>query len=331
MIVGAGKGTMNPKSEQALVGLFVIVATAVLIGTVFAISGAFGRSTHTYHSFFSFAGGIESGSGVRYSGGPKIGRVDRVRIDPQNPARIEIIFKVQSDLPVKTDSRVKIMSMSPLGDNHVEILPGTPKAPVAPDGSQLASETYVDFNAITAEINELGPHATELITTLNDRATELKVTVERVNDLLSARNRTNLSATLANTRGMLEENRPALHATLQHINSVSEKLEPLLEDFRKTSDEANKAMDRIDSLIGENRADIRQAVAELRRTLTNMTDLTSHLNQTLDVNSENIDELLDNFRHVSENLKEFTNTIKSRPYTLIRSSNPREHKPGEIQ
>ncbi len=62
-----------------------------------------------------------------------------------------------------------------------------------------------------------------------------------------------------------------------------------------------------------------------------MTDLTSHLNQTLDVNSENIDELLDNFRHVSENLKEFTATIKARPYTLIRSSNPREHKPGELQ
>ncbi len=322
---------MNPKSEQALVGLFVLVATAVLVGTVFAISGAFGRSTHTYHAFVLFAGGIESGSGVRYSGGPKIGRVDRVRIDPQNPARIEIVFKVQSDLPVKTDSRVKIMSMSPLGDNHLEILPGTPKAPAAPDGSQLTAENYVDFNAITAQINDLGPHATELIATLNGRASELKVTIDRVNDLLSVQNRANLSATLANTRGMLEENRPALRATLQHINSVSEKLEPLLQDFQKTSAEANKAIDHIDSLIGENRADIRQAVAELRRTLTNMTDLTAHLNQTLDVNSENIDELLDNFRHVSENLREFTNTIKSRPYTLIRSSNPREHKPGERQ
>jgi len=322
---------MSPKSEQALVGLFVIVATAVLIGTVFAISGAFGRSTHTYHAFVPFAGGIESGSGVRYSGGPKIGRVDRVRIDPQDPARIEITFKVQSDLPVKTDSRVKIMSMSPLGDNHLEILPGTPKAPLAPDGSLLTAENYVDFNAITAQINDLGPHATELIATLNARATELKVTVDRVNDLLSVQNRANLSAALASTRGMLEENRPALHSTLQHINSVSEKLEPLLQDFQKTSAEANKAIDHIDSLIGENRADIRQAVAELRRTLANTTDLTAHLNQTLDVNSENIDELLDNFRHVSENLKEFTNTIKSRPYTLIRSSNPREHKPGERQ
>ena len=322
---------MKPKSEQALVGLFVIIATAVLIGTVFGISGAFGRPTHTYRAYFPFAGGIESGSGVRYSGGPKIGRVDHVRIDPQNPGRIEISFKVQSDLPVKTDSHVKIMSLSPLGDNHLEILPGTPKATIAPDGSQLTAENYIDFNAITAQINDLGPHAQQLIATLNDRATELKVTVERVNDLLSVQNRANLSATLANTRGMLEENRPALRATLQHINSVSEKLEPLLQDFQKTSAEANKALDHIDSLIGENRADVRQAVIQLRRTLNNMTELTSHLNQTLDVNSENIDELLDNFRHVSENLREFTNTIKARPYTLIRSSNPHEHKPGELQ
>ncbi len=322
---------MQSKREQAFVGLFVLVAAGVLIATVFAISGAFGRSTKTYHAFFPFAGGLESGATVRYSGGPKVGRVERLRIDPQNPARIEITFTVQSELPVKADSHVKIMSMSPLGDNHLEVLPGSAKAPVAPDGSQLASENYVDFNALTAQINNLAPHAQQLLVTLNDRATELKITVDRVNDLLNVQNRANLSATLANARGMIEENRPALHSTLQHINSVSEKLEPLLSDFRKTSEEANKAIDHIDSLIGENRADIRQAVVELRRTLTNMTDLTAHLNQTLDVNSENIDELLDNFRHVSENLREFTATIKARPYTLIRSSNPREHKPGERQ
>ena len=51
----------------------------------------------------------------------------------------------------------------------------------------------------------------------------------------------------------------------------------------------------------------------------------------LDVNSENIDELLDNMRHVTENLNEFCSTIKTRPYTLIRASNPRPHKPGEQQ
>jgi phospholipid/cholesterol/gamma-HCH transport system substrate-binding protein len=82
-------------------------------------------------------------------------------------------------------------------------------------------------------------------------------------------------------------------------------------------------------MIGENRPDLRQAVVEMRRTLTNMTDVSARLDRTLDVNSENIDELLDNLPHVTENLKEFTNTIKTRPYTLIRTSNPQDHKPGE--
>src|ERR1700757_2237547 len=116
---------MNTKGEQALVGIFVIVATAVLIGTVFLMSGAFGRSVKTFHAYFPFAGGLEQGATVRYSGGPKAGRVDKLQIDPKNPARIEVTFSVQSDLPIKTDSKAKIMSLSPLGDNHLEVLPGS--------------------------------------------------------------------------------------------------------------------------------------------------------------------------------------------------------------
>jgi phospholipid/cholesterol/gamma-HCH transport system substrate-binding protein len=320
---------MEPKREQSLVGLFVIIACALLIGTIFAISGAFGRATKSYHAYFLFAGGLEPGTTVRYAGGPKVGSVQRLRIDPQNPSRFDVTFKVQSDLPIKTDSRVKIMSLSPLGDNHLEILPGTLQAGLAPDGSLLPADKYIDFNVLTEQLNDLAPHARQLVQSLNDRATELKVTVDRVNDLLSVQNRRNLSATLANTRGMIEENRPQIRSTLQRVNALSEKLEPLLQDFHKTSQEANQALDHIDSVIGENRADLRQAVIELRRTLTTMTDVTARLDQTLDVNAENMDELLDNMRQVTQNLREFTATIKTRPYTLIRATNPREHKPGE--
>jgi phospholipid/cholesterol/gamma-HCH transport system substrate-binding protein len=320
---------MESKREQAFVGMFVIVAVAVLIATVFAISGAFGGSAKTFHAYFPFAGGLEPGATVRYSGGPKVGRVERLRIDPKDPSRIEVSFSVQTDLPVKTDSHVKIMSVSPLGDNHLEILPGTPQSPNASSGALLPAQPYLDFNALTSQINDIAPRAQQLLAALTDRAVELKVTVDRVNDLLSAQNRANLAATLASTRGMLDENRPQIHSALQHIDSVTEKLEPLLADFRKTSQEANQTLDHIDAMVGENRADIRQAVIQLRRTLTNMTDVTTRLDQTLDVNSENIDMVLDNLRHVTENLKEFTATIKHRPYTLIRATNPRDHKPGE--
>jgi phospholipid/cholesterol/gamma-HCH transport system substrate-binding protein len=320
---------METRREQALVGLFVIVATAVLVATVFGISGAFGRTAKSFHAYFPFAGGLEVGSTVRYAGGPKVGRVEKLRINPQDPANIEITLAVQTDLPVKTDSHVRIMSMSPLGDNHLEIVPGSPQAELAKDGATLPADRYLDLNAITERINDLAPEAQQLLHTLNDRATELKVTIARVNDLLNDDNRSNLSGTLAQAHQMLAENRPAIKATIGHINASSEKLGPLLEDLRKTSAEANKTLDHVDGLIGENRADVRQAVLELRKSLTNVTDLTGRIDQTLDVNSENIDEMLGNFRDASENLKEFTKTIRSKPYTLLRTSSPREHRTGE--
>jgi len=322
---------MEAKREQAMVGLFVLIAGAVLVATVFALTGAFAGAATTYRAHFQFAGGLEPGATVRYAGGPKVGRVEKMQLDPKDPTRIEITFSVKSGLPVKTDSRVKIMSMSPLGDNHLEILPGSEKTGLASNGSVLPSDPYVDFNALTARINDIAPLAQQLLKSLNDRASEIQVTLARVNDLLNDTNRANLAGTLAETRGMIAENRPAVKTTVQNLNSATQKLEPLLQDLRKTSAQANETLNHIDSLIGENRVDIRQAVIDLRRSLATVTDLTGRLDQILDVNSDNIDELLENLRHVSQNLKEFTNTIKTRPYTLIRSANPREHKPGERQ
>jgi phospholipid/cholesterol/gamma-HCH transport system substrate-binding protein len=322
---------MESKREQALVGLFVLVAGGVLVATVFALTGAFGGTAATYRAYFPFAGGLEPGATVRYAGGPKVGRVEKLQLDPKDSSRIEITFSVRSGLPVKTDSHVKIMSLSPLGDNHLEIVPGSEKAGLATAGMILPSDPYVDFNALTAKINDIAPQAQQLLKTLNDRASELQVTLARVNDLLSDSNRANLAATLAETRGMLAENRAPLKSTLQNVNSATQKLEPLLQDLRKTSAQANETLNHVDSLIGENRADVRQAVKDLRASLATVNDLTGRLDQILDVNSDNIDELLENLRHVSQNLKEFTNTIKTRPYTLIRANNPREHKPGEHQ
>ena len=322
---------MAGKRESVFVGMFVLAAGAVLIAMVFAISGAFGRSTKTFHAYFPFAGGIEPGATVRYAGGPRVGRVEKLTIDPQNPARIDVAFSVEAGLPVKTNSHARIMSMSPLGDNHLEVLPGGAQAALAPSGAVLPSDAYIDFNALTEELTDIAPSAQKLLQSLNDRAGDLKVTIDRVNDALNPENRANLSATLANTRGLLEENRPELKSTIHNLNEVSGKIQPLLQDLHNTSLEANKALDHVDSLIGENRADVRQVVLDLRKSLTTLTDITAQLDQTLNVNADNIDELLDNFRRVSQNLKEFTDTIKKRPYTLVRASNPREHKPGEQQ
>src|SRR6266699_1218753 len=64
---------MNSKREQAMVGSFVLVAAGVLVGTVVALTGAFGGPAKTYRAYFQFAGGLEPGATVRYAGGPSSG------------------------------------------------------------------------------------------------------------------------------------------------------------------------------------------------------------------------------------------------------------------
>lgn len=320
---------MKPRTEQTLVGLFVLIAGGILLVSVFAINGAFGGAAKTYHAHFRFAGGLEPGATVRYAGGPKVGRVESLRIDPQDNSRIDLTFSVQPDVIVKTDSKVKIMSLSPLGDNHLELYAGSAQATVAPTGALLPSDTYIDFNVLTEQINNIAPQAQQLMGTLNARVTELKVTIDRVNDLLNAQNRANLSATLAETRGLIADSRPQVKTTLQNVNDLARKLGPLVDDFKKTSNQANDLLAHLDATIGEDQPEIRKAIVQLRGTLGSLNALTGQLNQTLDVNSENIDQLLDNLLHVTENLKEFTETIKMRPYSLIRATNPPEHRTGE--
>jgi phospholipid/cholesterol/gamma-HCH transport system substrate-binding protein len=320
---------MEAKREQVFVGLFVIIAAVLLVITVFSLSGAFAGPARHYYAKFHNAAGLERGAIVRYGGGPKIGRVESVRIDPKDPSFMDMEFSVKDELPIKTDSHVAILSFSPLGDNHLEVKPGSASAPRAPDGAELPADQYVGFNDLTEQFNKVIPQAQDLMTNLNQRVKDLSVTITRVNDLLNDQNRANISASISDLRGMLNEDRPLVKSTLNNVNGASTKIGPLVDDLKKTSDQANETLKKLDAMLGENREDIRASVKKLRESLDNVKSITKRLDQTLDVNTETIDQLLENLRDVSENLREFTDIIKTHPSELIHSSSPHEHKPGE--
>jgi phospholipid/cholesterol/gamma-HCH transport system substrate-binding protein len=320
---------MEARREQVFVGLFVIIAALLLVATVFSLSGVLTSATRTFHAKFHNAAGIEPGGSVRFEGGPKVGRVEKIQIDPSDPSQMDIAFSMKSDIPIKTDSRVSIMSFSPLGDNHMEVRAGSPGAQKAVDGTLLPSDQYVGFNDLTAQINKLAPQAQELLTNLNERVTQLKVTVDRVNDLLNDKNRQNVSASLADLHGMLAENRPQIKNTLNNVNAATQKLGPLLDQIQKTVDQADGTLKKVDGLVDQNKGDIRASVVMLKKSLQNVSSITAQLQTMLDNNDYNIEELLNNLRIVSENLKEFTDTIKTRPSTLINPAAPRDRKPGD--
>jgi phospholipid/cholesterol/gamma-HCH transport system substrate-binding protein len=321
--------TTSTRREEAIVGVFVLIAAGLLIGTVFSLTGFFNRGDVPYRAFFKNAGGLRPGAEVHYAGGPPVGRIEDVRFDAHDTTRMEIVFRVKPDIPVKTDSVAIITSNSPLSDNFLGIVPGSTAAPRAPAGSTLKSNEYVGFGELEAEIAELSPQAKVLLGNLNQRVIELQVTVARVNDVLNDKNRANLSATIGTARGVLEENRQPLHSTVTHFDEASAKIAPLLDDLKKTNADAQKTINTLEGTITENRGDLRRSVEELRRVLDTANNVTDQLDRTLNANGENIDDILSNFRQASQNLRQFTETLKQRPYTLLRSSLPPPHIPGK--
>ncbi|MGC9945917.1 MAG: MlaD family protein [Bryobacteraceae bacterium] len=329
--------------ERTLVGLFVLIAGGLLIGTMLTISGGLGAAAVSHRAYFKFAGGVQSGAPVRY-GGLNVGKVTRVRVDPGNSTRIEIDLAVDRDAPIKTDSVAKISTLGPLTDNYIEIDTGTRQAPLAPPGSELPSAEAFGLPQLGDAVQGMMPDVHSALQKLNVSLDGLQVTIARANDLLNDRNRASIGSSLDNVNrlvadarpkvtdslnnlnGLLNDARPKVSASLTNVQDLTKdlnaKLGPLLDDVKTTTARANDTLSHVDSTLLENRPDVRATVVALRDTL-------AQLNQTLDQNSANIDELLDNIRMSTENLRALTETLERAPASLIRGIKVPERKPGE--
>jgi phospholipid/cholesterol/gamma-HCH transport system substrate-binding protein len=336
---------MEATRERALVGLFVVIAAALFFGSVLAISGSMGKTGVPHRAYFKYSGGVQAGAPVRF-GGMLVGKVDRVRVDPANSTRIEIDFQIDRAAPVKTDSIAKITTLGPLTDNYVEISTGSERAPLLPGGADIPSTEMFGLPQLGESLQAMLPDVQRAMLKVNNSLDGLQITLARANDLLNDRNREAITHSLYNADQLLAETRPKLNASLENMNrllndaqpkvsasltnvqEVTAKLSPLLDDIRKVSAQADATLAHVDAALMENRSDVRTTVVSLRDTLSKSTVLLDHLNLALDRNADNIDELLENIRISTENLKGLTDTLRSRPASLIRGIRAEDRQPG---
>ena len=335
---------MKSKREQVWVGAFVLIAVAVLVVVVLSVSGAFSKQGIPYRAYFKFASGLVPAAPVRY-GGLLAGRVETLRVDPNDSTRIEIDFRLSPDIPVKTNSLAKITALGALGENYLEITTGTRDAPLAPPGSVIASKELVALADLGDLIGGMVPTTNGVLTTMNDRLMEMKVTIARVNDLLGDQNRKNVGAALENLHSMLAENRPKIARTLDNFQAASEKLPPtltnvkaasdqiapMLEDFKKTIKQATDALAHVDAMVMENRPEIQATIGDVRKTLAGANAMIDQLKTVVSRNSDNLDETILNLREVTTNMNELTDMLKRNPSVIIRGEIGKDRIPGSTK
>ncbi|HZB87787.1 MAG TPA: MlaD family protein, partial [Terracidiphilus sp.] len=128
--------------SQLKVGALVLVATAVLLGLIFLMSGSTGgifAPKLVLRSYFANAAGVKSGAPVTLEG-VTIGNVTNIRVVPdRNPTPVEVIMKVgvESIRDLHTDSTTSIAQAGVLGDSYVDIDSSNASGPRPANNAEL--------------------------------------------------------------------------------------------------------------------------------------------------------------------------------------------------
>lgn len=323
---------MARNREEVKVGAMIVVAVVIFLTTLIFVGGVnlFRQKRVVYTAYFKFAGGLEPGSFVRF-GGLKVGVVRDAEIDPEDSTRVRVHLLVNAGTPIRTDSRARISSLGFLGENYVEVSPGTREADRLPPGSEIPVVEIIQLADVFNNANNVTVNANKLVNDLDDRllvtANNANQLIASLNALVGKENRAHVESTLANLDEMTADARPRVRATLANFDAASAKLSPTIENANAAIGRANALIANLDSVVTDNRAELREELVRLRDSLLEAHRLLAGLNDAVAGNRENLDESLENIRAASENLKEFTDTVRQKPFSLVRIKPEKERVP----
>ncbi len=112
---------MSPRLQNTVVGAFVVVALAVLVGGVYFLKETVpGRATDAYFARFDQVSTLQTGDPVKVNG-VKAGRVTSIELEGRG---VRVGFSVERGIRLPEDSEVRIQNIGLMGERQLGIAMG---------------------------------------------------------------------------------------------------------------------------------------------------------------------------------------------------------------
>ncbi len=315
------------RSDEVKVGLFVLVGL-FLLGLALVFVGRvnlFRTPVNTYTLYTGFAGGMERGAPVRYAG-IRVGRIEDILIDPADATRAKIVISVDPAVPVRRDATAKVSTLGLLGEYYVEIHPKSADAELLASGGEIPVQEGVEWTEL---MNRVGDATVEAKALLADARTRLNVVLDNVKDLTREENRERVRSALKRVDEILADAQPRVKTILANFDNTSLKVDKFMDEIKVTRAKLDVLLDNWGHLAGQDDAEVEMTLRKLRDSLARAETTMDEVRRLLVANRENLDVTMENIRLSSEDIRELTDTLKQRPYSLIRVKNPPDRVPGE--
>ena len=308
--------------NETKVGAFVIVALIIFVATFISVANVHVAGEKVrYKTYFRFAGGLESGHMVRF-GGLKSGVVTVVRPWEEDPTRIEVLMELRDDVPVNTKSVAKIGSLSALGQNYLEITPGSNDAPRIQAGGSIPSSEAATLNDVAQKISDVADVAQVLMRDVRRDfhviTTDAHKLLDNLQKMTDEKNRKSIEELLENTNSLVADLQPRIEELTDQMNATLKNVDELSSDFRGVAKTADATIANLNQTITQARDPLTRDLEELEATLKQARELLHDVQSIVAVNEENINESIENFRNASENVEQLTDELRQRPWSLIR-------------
>jgi ABC-type transporter Mla subunit MlaD len=303
-------------TTEAKVGAFVLGCFSILAFTlIYLINAQFGGHTVPYRTYLRYAGGLEPGASVLF-GGINVGKVTAVEPAASDPTKIEILVDVKQDTPVNEKSLAKLGLVSVMSGAALSITTGGNDARRLPPGSTISSQEAASLDEIAGKMAVVADNANGLITQargeLEGISGDARSLLANLNTVTGKPNRQRLRAVLDNVNEMLATERPKIDRLTDQLNTLSQH--------------ADDTIQNVNGTVSDVREPVRKDLAELQSTLLQAKQLLADMQVLVRANDYKFDDTIENLRTATQNLDELTDSVKQRPWSLIRVKQPEDRK-----
>ncbi len=311
---------------EAKVGVFVIVSLLVLGATVYFV-----RTTQdvggqvAYTTYLRYAGGIADGTPVLFAG-IRVGQVESVRPSASDPTRIEVTFTVRAGTAVNEESIARVGGVTLMSSPALFLTSGSNHARRLGPGESVRSQEAVSQTEIAARIATLADSANDVMTLLKHEvpaiAGEARTTLANLREITGAKNQKQIESTLAELNTMVGRESPKIARITERLTALTGHADDLVVSIKPVVTNLDHTVTNVSTTVDAVREPLTHDLAELQRTLENARALVDSVRGVVGDNEDDIQQTMRSLRTASENVRLLSETLKERPWNLIRTTQP---------
>lgn len=320
---------METRVSYTLVGLFVVLLGAALVGVVLWLGkGGYGTVYETYYAYMrESVSGLSLNAPVKYRG-VEVGRVQEIILNPDNPEEVRLTLEIVRGTPVKQDTLAVLDTQGLTGLASINLTGGSRDSPplTAEPGATypvIKSGPSLFFRLDSALSRFLADETLpRLLANLNRLAVEARTVLgddnrAAMNEIL--RDLSNVTRTLAGRREAMDQGVLRAAEVMEHVADLTKTLSRQMPEIMERMNRAAGALEAMTREVARTSTAVGAAVNQTRP------DVERFARQTLPETGLLIAEL----RQLTASLRRVAMQLEQQPNSLIFGRPSAPPGPGE--